>query len=129
MNKQFTPDPCTRADTRRQKKMKKQLKGNSERAAMEKRAQAKISFGTWTIFGPPKPNSKISDFTVAFPRSLKRSDLYRVLAEALGDSWGSTRSIRIVLSDPPAWEVTRKNVRDALETLLIDTASKASRDQ
>lgn len=120
MNKQFTPDAGTRSEKRRQKKLDQQRKGNAERAEMKKRAEAKVSFGTWTVFGPPNPKSRVNDFTMAFSKPLQRNELYAALSEALGETWGTTRSIRITLSNPPAWQVTRRRILNALEGLFIE---------
>lgn len=119
MIREFKPDAVTRADTRRRKKQQQRLKGNRERAEMQKRAEAHISFGTWTIFAP-KLTSHIGEFTMAFSKPLKRSELYVALAEALGDSWGTTRSIRVSIETPLEWQATRKRIRSAFEHLFTD---------
>lgn len=114
MTRQFVPDDSSRADNRRIKKVKRLSKiGESP--------IAQISFGTWTIFSPPKPTSKVNDFTIAFSKSLKKSDLYAKLSEALGDSWGETQSIHVSLDAPLEWRETRRRIREALEPLIVES--------
>ena len=119
MPNSFAPEAWSRASKRDRAKKQVLIKGNVERANMDARSQATISFGTMT-FRRPGPKSKIDDFTLALPKSIRRCDLYAALAVALGDSWGMVRSIRIVLHDPLEWEETRKNILVALEPLIIE---------
>ena len=96
------------------------VKGLSEQQQMEKQA-TKISIGTFTIF-PPKPDTEVSNFTLALNKSIPKYELYIKLHEIFGEEWNTEliRSMYIHLSKPlPLQELRRRlkeNFADALPT-------------
>lgn len=92
--------------------------GLEERARMEKQSKAKISIGTFT-FLKPKPNSEITNFTLAFSTPIPKNELYTKLYQAFNSHWDGEpiRSVSIHLSNPLPLSELQKRLRDNFEDI------------
>jgi hypothetical protein len=86
-----------------------------ERAQMERLSATKISIGTFNIF-PPKPETEIKSFTLAFSTPIPKHELYLKLHEAFNSHWDGepTKTIYVHLSKPLPLNELRQRIRKSL---------------
>lgn len=94
-------------------------KGLNEQRQMQKMSEVRISIGVLSIF-KPKPDAMISDFTLAFSKSVPKSKLYPKLEQAFDGHWEGepTKSVFLHLSSPISMSELRKRIRESIEELL-----------
>lgn len=106
-----------RVELRHQQKIDE--KSLEEREEMEQKAKLKMSIGTFNFF-TPKPNTMLSNFTLAFSRPIPKYLLYAKLKEALGEYWNGepVTSIFVSLSEPIPLLELRERLRKALSEIV-----------
>ena len=95
-------------------------KSIKEQRQMEQNSNLKISIGTLT-FLPPKSNSEISNFTLAFPKPIPKADLYLKLHQVFNGHWDGepTKSVYIQLSKPIPLHELRQKLKDNFEKIFV----------
>jgi hypothetical protein len=123
-NKQHPKYPFQRVEQRHNNI---DTKGLSERKIMEAQA-TRISIGTFN-FLPPKPDTEISNFTLALNKSIQKNELYLKLHQTFDGEWKGkpthsmelTRSTYIHLSKPIQLQELRRRLKDNFADALPPT--------
>lgn len=96
-------------------------KGLSEQKQMENQT-LKMSIGTFNIL-PPKPDTEISSFTIAFNKPIPKYELYLKLHQTFDGEWNGepTRSVYVHLSKPIPLQELRKRLKENFADALPPT--------
>jgi len=94
-------------------------KGEMERRQMEKQTTRKISIGTLTFFRP-KPTSKVGEFTLAFSKSLPKSEVYPLIKKIFEGNVNeeTVKSVFIKLKEPIQFREIRKTIKQNFDKIL-----------
>lgn len=105
--------PFQRVEQKQIRRMQVDKRSLAERQQMERQAEAKISIGTFNLL-PPKPDTKVSSFTLAFGEAVSKPVLYGKLREVFGDYWDGepTRSVYVHLAKPISLKVLREKLKE-----------------
>ena len=111
--------PYQRVEQKQINKNNINKKGQDERKQMEKQSKQKISIGTFTFF-KPKPDTKIGEFTLAFSKSLPKSEVYSCLKQTFGGNINeeTVKSVIIKLKTSVPLREIREEIRKNFSKLL-----------
>lgn len=114
-NKRHEKYPFQRAEQRRNNIDQASLR---EQRAMEAQS-TKLSIGTFNIF-PPKPDTNITSFTVAFARPIPKDELYQKLHQTFDGHWNGepVKSIFVTLSKPMTLQELRRRLNENFKDIL-----------
>lgn len=111
--------PHQRAEQRRTNNINKKGKGERERKQMERQSKQKFSIGTLTFF-KPKSNAKIGEFTLAFSKPLRKSEVYPILSQIFNGNLieESVKSVFVKLKTPVPLRKILEEIKRNFDELL-----------
>lgn len=99
------------------------MKSLFERQQMEKQSR-RVSIGVLTVF-PPKPDTLISNFTLALPKAIPKKQLYGLLMVAfqiemtVPNDDCLTKSVYVYLPEPMRFVEIRERIKSSPELNLL----------